>query len=242
MKILVTETQYNKIIEEQILAGGPMVSTVTGFSVFPKILKGLDPKSYPLHIYNTLRFSSMNTSPLTEKEIKPSSMKTLIDVICQKSVRMKTCDPSKWAGNDKQGKPNKNRLSYHDFTTEYSKSPNFGGAKFNYHSQPEFLQEWILTLGQTTITKSGSGWVLTDMYNFDNIMKTNPSLKTGNYLKSTLNIFKGIFNAVWGAAKDRSLAGAAAGMEEVLSQYHNFGYKGFPVKINVPMGHCKCSD
>ena len=73
----------------------------------------------------------MNTLPLTEREIKPASMKVLIDVICQKSVRMKTCDPSKWTGNDKQNLPNKNRLSYHDFTTEYKNSPNFGGTKFN---------------------------------------------------------------------------------------------------------------
>jgi hypothetical protein len=30
------------------------------------------------------------------------------------------------------------------------------------------------------------------------------------------------------------------GIEEVMSQLHNTGYKGFPVQINVPSNGCKC--
>lgn len=63
-------------------------------------------------------------------------------------------------------------------------------------------------------------------------MKTKPSLKTDNPFMAGLNVIKGLGLAVGNMIIGKSLV---PGIETVMSQFHNTVYKGFPVKINVPI-------
>jgi|694.fasta_scaffold14746_8 hypothetical protein len=224
-KVILTESQVNKLVE-QIMA--------------PQMLLNKVANSYansPLHVYCALRFLKMSKETLTERELKKETLSTLSNVICEKANRMGSCNPDMWQGKDPKGLPNKNQLGYHDYTTLYSKSPSYKGTSFTYGSQPTNISELMLTLGGATIRQGGSGWVIYDMYNFDNIMEKKPHLKTNNYFKMYLNTLRGIGATIGGWLLGRS---PVNGIEEVMSQLHNTGYKGFPVQINVPSNGCKC--
>jgi hypothetical protein len=224
-KVILTESQVDKLVE-QIMA--------------PQIVANKVANSYansPLHVYCAIRFLKMSKEALTEKELKKETLLTLSNVICEKANRMGNCNPDMWQGKDPKGLPNKNQLGYHDFTTLYSKSPSYKKTGFTYESQPTNISELMLTLGGSTIRQGGNGWVITDVYNFDNIMKEKPRLKTNNYFKMFHNAIIGGGYAVLGKLLGRSYVN---GIEEVMSQLHNLGYKGYNVQINVPSNGCKC--
>jgi hypothetical protein len=149
---------------------------------------------------------------------------------------MGNCNPDMWSGNDPRGNPNKNLIGYSDYSTLYSKSPSYKGSSVSY-SQPTPIKELMLTLGGATVRQGGNGWVVTDVYNFDNIMEKKPHLKTDSYFKMGLNAIRGVGAAIGGWIMGK---GATAGIEEMMSQLHNTGYKGFNVQINVPSNGCKC--
>ena len=223
-KIILNENQVKTLVEQIIpLPVTSMVSTQVAQS--------------PLHVYCALRFLKMSKDTLTEKELKKDTLSTLSNIICEKANRMGNCNPDMWQGKDPKGNPNKNLLGYHDYTTLYSKSPSYKGSSFTYGSQPTNISELMLTLGGSTIRQGGSGWVVNDMYNFDNIMEKKTHLKTNNYFKMYLNTIRGIGAAIGGWLMGKS---PVNGIEEVMSQLHNTGYKGFPVQINVPSNGCKC--
>ena len=224
-RLIINENQVKTLVEQIIspLLVSNMVSTQVAES--------------PLHIYCALRFLRMSKETLTQKEIKKETLSTLSNIICEKANRMGSCNPDMWQGNDPRGNANKNLLSYHDYTTLYSKSPSYKGTSFTYGSQPTNISELMLTLGGATIKQGGSGWVVSDMYNFDNIMEKKPHLKTNNYFKMHLNTLRGTMAAIGGWLMGKS---PVNGIEEVMSQLHNTGYKGFPVQINVPSNGCKC--
>lgn len=223
-KIILNENQVKTLVEQIIpLQVTSMVSTQVAQS--------------PLHVYCALRFLKMSKDTLTEKELKKDTLSTLSNIICEKANRMGNCNPDMWQGKDPKGNPNKNLLGYHDYTTLYSKSPSYKGTSFTYGSQPTNISELMLTLGGSTIRQGGSGWVVNDMYNFDNIMEKKTHLKTNNYFKMYLNTIRGIGAAIGGWLMGKS---PVNGIEEVMSQLHNTGYKGFPVQINVPSNGCKC--
>lgn len=223
-KIILNENQVKTLVEQIIpLPVTSMVSTQVAQS--------------PLHVYCALRFLKMSKDTLTEKELKKDTLSTLSNIICEKANRMGNCNPDMWQGKDPKGNPNKNLLGYHDYTTLYSKSPSYKGTSFTYGSQPTNISELMLTLGGSTIRQGGSGWVVNDMYNFDNVMEKKTHLKTNNYFKMYLNTIRGIGAAIGGWLMGKS---PVNGIEEVMSQLHNTGYKGFPVQINVPSNGCKC--
>ena len=201
------------------------------------ILKKPLPSNLDLHLYAALRFAKLTSKPLTESELRSDTIQTLSNIICEKSLRMKTCDPNMWEGKDPKGNSNKNYLGYLDYSTLYSKSLQFDktlkSSSFNYN-QPRTIKELMLTLGQASVTKQGNNWVVSDMYNFDNIQKAKPWLKN----ISLGNVFHGIAVAVWEVLQGKA---PTSGAEEILSQYHNFGYKGFKTKITVPIGNCGCN-
>lgn len=193
----------------------------------------------PLHIYAALKFSTLQSSPLTEKDLNQNTKNTLFGILCEKSKRMKTCDPNLWGGTDPKGNKNKNYLGYLDYTTLYSKSPQYDrtlkSSSFSY-DQPTQIKELMLTIGQGTVTKSGNNWIVSDVYNFDNILKSKPWLK---YQSLTgINLVSGLSIALWDIIRGKS---PVSGMEQILSQFHNFGYKGFKTKIVVPIGNCPCN-
>ncbi len=220
-KIILTETQTERLVEKMMIteSDSSIISTT------------------PLHVYCALRFLKMTKETLTQKELKKETLSKLSNIICEKAVRMGSCNPDKWQGKDPKGNPNKNLIGYHDFTTLYSKSPSYRGTSFSYGAQPQDIAELMLTLGGATVKQSGGGWVVYDMYNFDNIMEKKPHLKTSNYFKMYLNTLRGIGAAIGGWLLGKS---PVNGIEEVMSQLHNTGYKGFPVQINVPSNGCKC--
>lgn len=224
-KIILTESQVERMMGE--LVEQSSINRYVNDTI----------KNSPLHVYCAIRFLNRQTSTLTEREIKRETLANLSKILCEKAMRMGSCDPSKWPGNDPRSKPNKNSLGYNDFTTLYSKSPSYKGTSFSYGSQPIFIQELMLTLGRATITSTGSGWHVKDYYNFDNIMEKKPHLKTDSYFKMGLNVVRGIGAAIGGWILGKS---PVNGIEEVMSQLHNTGYKGFPVELNVPSNGCKC--
>ena len=224
-KIVLSENQAKTLVE-QIISPLTVSNMVTSQMV-----------QSPLHVYCALRFLKMSKETLTEKELKKDTLSTLSNVICEKANRMGNCNPDMWQGKDPKGLPNKNQLGYHDFTTLYSKSPSYKKTGFTYEGQPTNISELMLTLGGSTIRQGGNGWVVTDVYNFDNIMKDKPRLKTNNYFKMLFNTVVGAGFAVIGKALGRSYVN---GIEEVMSQLHNLGYKGYNVQINFPSNGCKC--
>jgi hypothetical protein len=222
-KIILTESQAENLIEQ--LASAQSVKTAA--TVIGK---------QPLHIYSALRFLQQSSSTLTEKELGANTLATLSDVICEKAMRMGTCNPNMWSGKDPKGNPNKNLIGYHDFTTQYSKSPSYKKTGITY-DQPSNIKELMLTLGGATVRNGGNGWIVNDVYNFDNIMEKKPHLKTDSYFKMGLNALRGLGAAIGGWILGR---GATAGIEEMMSQLHNTGYQGYKVQINVPSNGCKC--
>jgi hypothetical protein len=220
-KIILSETQTKKLVDQMLI---------------PESVSSMISNS-PLHVYCAIRFLKTTKQTLTEKELKKETLSTLSNIICEKAIRMGTCNPDMWKGKDPRGNPNKNLLGYNDYTTLYSKSPSYGGTSFTYGSQPTNISELMLTLGGSTIRQGGSGWVVSDMYNFDNIMKKKPHLKTDNFFNFHLNTLRGTMAAIGSWLIGRS---PVNGIEEAMSQLHNTGYKGFPVQINVPSNGCKC--
>lgn len=194
------------------------------------------PSNLDLHIYAALRFAKLNSSPLTESELRSDTIQTLSEILCEKSKRMKTCDPSMWSGKDPKGNDNKNYLGYLDYSSLYSKSPeydpSFKKSSFSY-SQPRPIKELMLTLGQASVKKQGDNWVVSDTYNFDNILKSKPWLK----MSPSLSILHGIAVSVYDLVRGKA---PVAGAEEILSQYHNFGFEGYKTQLTIPMGNCKC--
>lgn len=224
-KIVLSENQAKTLVE-QIISPLTVSNMVTSQMV-----------QSPLHVYCALRFLKMSKDKLTEKELKKDTISTLSSIICEKSNRLGNCNPDMWQGKDPKGNPNKNLIGYHDFTTLYSKSPSFGKTSFSYGAQPTNILELMLTLGGATVRQGGSGWVVYDTYNFDNIMEKKPHLQTSNYFKMGLNVLRGVGAAIGGWLIGKS---PVNGIEEIMSQLHNTGYKGFPVQINVPSNGCKC--
>ena len=224
-KVILTESQVEKLVEQIV---SPQVITTNVASSIA---------NSPLHVNCALRFLSMSKETLTEKDLKKETLSNLSNIICEKALRMKTCNPDKWVGKDPKGNPNKNLIGYHDFTTLYSKSPSYRSSNFSYGSQPTSIGELMLTLGGATVRQGGSGWIVYDNYNFDNIMEKKPHLKTNNFFKMYLNTLRGIGAAIGGWLLGRS---PVNGIEEVMSQLHNTGYQGYKIQINVPFNGCKC--
>lgn len=191
----------------------------------------------PLHQQAALKFMRFSSEPTTEKNLSSDNLKVLSDIICQKAIRLKSCDPSKWGGVDKKGNQNKNFLGYHDMSTMNKNSPSFGRNSFTYEEQPSTIKELMFFLGGSTISKSGDGWLITDTYDFDKIFKYKPYLKADGFWEGTKNFLSGIYKGIKDTIQGKS---ATAGFEESLSQLHNTGYKGYPVKIQVPSYGCKC--
>lgn len=224
VKVIITERQLDNLIG--------LVKPKKKSNLLKKPL----PSNLDLHLYAALRFAKLKSNPLTESELRSDTVQTLSNILCEKSIRMKTCDPNMWGGKDPKGNPNKNYLGYLDYSTLYSKSPQYDkslkSSSFNYN-QPRPIKELMLTLGQASVIKQGNSWVVSDTYNFDNIQKAKPWLKNTSFF----NIMHGIAIAALDIFRGKA---PAAGAEEILSQYHNFGYKGYKTKLTIPMGNCKC--
>lgn len=207
-------------------------------TITPKNTESLD-INIPLHYYAAIKFLGLKKTALTEREINEKTLNTLSDILCEKSMRMKTCNPDKWTGNDPRKNKNQNSLGYPDYTMLYSKSPSYKTTSFSYGGESSLIQGCMLTLGRAKVTGNGNGWTITDMYNFDNITESKPWLKTDNFVKMSYNFIAGAAKGLWELFTGQTDK-AVADFEEGLSQFHNLGYKGFPVSINVPFNGCKC--
>ena len=180
--ILITERQFNllskKLVKEQSFLQG-MKRNVSGWDEW---IKNFDIKDYvswtgfgqsvfgvPLHILLALNFMSFRKSKLKSNEVSSKYINLISDVLCEKSKRMKTCNPGKWTGNAAPKYPNKNLLHYKDYTTHNPKSPTFGESSFTFDSQSEDLKSTMLSFGMSTIEDGGNNWILNDFYDFKNI-------------------------------------------------------------------------
>jgi hypothetical protein len=180
------------------------------------------PSDLPLDYYGALQFMSLRKENFTEKDIKDKAkLDYLSKMICNKSKTEGTCDPSKWKNKD---------WGYKDMTIRNPDSKFFGKTSFTYDDH-QYIAEWLRFIGSAYVTQGGSGWILTDNYNFDNIQKTKPRLSKKGTLDIIYNIVRGIFTTAFKPT---------AGIEEILSQYHNLGYPGYKVRLNVPLNGCKC--
>ena len=211
----------------------------------PSIVKPSDNKdtssildiNIPLHQYAALRFLKFSKTPLTESEINQQTLNDISNILCEKSARMKTCDPSRWRGNDPRKNPNKNSLGYNDYTTLYSKSPSYGKPSFTFEEQPSSIKGPMLTFGKANISGGEGGWLISDMYNFDNISESKPYLKTNSYFSMAKNAVRGLGRAFMTLFNNKS---PVDGIEEAMSQLHNMGYLGYEVKVKIPSNGCKC--
>jgi|3_EtaG_2_1085321.scaffolds.fasta_scaffold02906_2 hypothetical protein len=170
-----------------------------------------------LHYKLALHFLFMRKSDVTNNDIPNEYISILSDVLCLKSQRNKTC--------------NITGLNYDDYTIHNKNSPSYNKQSFTYNQQPADLKATILSFGNANVKESGNNWIITDTYNFDNIQEKYKFLKTKNFTRIIGNIGIGIF---------RSILNPIAGIEYMMSQLHNLGYKGFAVKIIVPKNNCKC--
>ena len=174
---------------------------------------------------------------MTNSDLSSNHISILQNVLCVKSKLQKTCDTNKWTGVNKEKITNRNQLLYDDFTIKYPKSPNYGSTTFSFDAQPDGVRELMLSLGNSTVKLSGGNWVITDEYDFKNIMKTKPYLKTKSFFGILKNRAIGLFKVLLSLVTSRS---APDGMEEMLSQHHNTGYNGFNTKLIIPVGNCSC--
>jgi hypothetical protein len=236
--IKLTEKDLSNIVRKVILEQGNMFGTAgTEIPGFDKKIRPRRDIDIPLYIRAAIEFIKRRKITLTEKDLSNDNIKRLSDIICEKANRLGSCNPSLWDGKDLKNHNNKNYLGYYDCSTEYSKSPSFKKESFTYGEQTESIKEIMLTLGQSHIESTGNGWVLTDDYNFDNILEKKPFLKTDKNYKIILNTIRGIGLSITGPILGKS---PVYGIEEALSQIHNTGYPCYPVKINVPFNGCKC--
>lgn len=222
--LLITENEKKSILKIHIENGYNTINETLNFGI-------------PLYIIGATEFAKKRTEVFTEKEMTQSQLSILSNIICEKSKRFGSCDPKDWEGKDERNVDNKMTINYPDSTLHNPKSPSFGKSSFTYDEQPSEIKEILLFLGGFTVTDSGSSWKVTDMYNFDNIQKAHPQLKEKGWFNTTVNILSGVLKTGFDLYRGKS---PAAGVEELLSQYHNFGYKGFPVEILVPKKNCPC--
>jgi hypothetical protein len=243
MKIIITESQLKSLQENDFTDW--VDKTKQGVSkkiqsVKSNIQGKAEPylDNLPLHHKCAIYFMQERQNVLTEKDLSQENLNTLSNMICEKAIRLGSCDPSRWTGKDLKQVDNKNHLGYNDMSTSYSKSPNYNGKTFSFGAQPQFIKEIMLTLGNLTVTKSGSGWVVNDVYDFKNILEKKTYLKTDNFFKQQLFKLRGVLVALAGAVLPNK--SFVPGIEEILAQKHNSGYNGYNVRINVPFNGCKC--
>ena len=155
------------LVTEQSVIGAPnygMIDVVAAREI---------PSDLPLDYYCALQFMSLRKENFTEKDIKDKSKLTYLSkMICNKSKTEGTCDPSKWKHKD---------WGYYDMTIRNPDSKFFGKTTFTYDDHP-FIAEWLRFIGNSYVTQGGSGWILTDTYNFDNIQKIKPRLAKKDFL------------------------------------------------------------
>jgi hypothetical protein len=210
----ITYYKLGNTISEQSVIGAPNYGMIDTAGA-REITSGL-----PLDYYAGLQFIRLRKNEFTENDIKDKSkLDYLSKMLCNKSKNEGTCDPSKWKNKD---------WGYHDMTIRNPDSKFFGKTSFTYDDH-QYIAEWLRFIGNSYVSQGGSGWILTDSYNFDNISKIKPWLAEKKYF--LFNMWSGIL---------KTILSPTAGIEEILSQYHNLGYPGFKVKLNVPLNGCKC--
>lgn len=209
--------RLKKLLQEQFSNPGNLTNVTSNAGIV------IDENS-PLYIRCLREFLRMRTEPLTETFLSDTDIKTLQEILCEKSTRFGTYDPSNWPEGET------NRIVYLDYTRRYSKSNQYNPTATNFsYEDKKPIKDIILALGQANVSKQGSNWVITDTYDFNNIDSDNVTMS--QILKSPLNIIGNaarlVFNVITGGSMSSPI-------EQIISQLHLTGYPGYEIKITIP--------
>jgi len=119
----------------------------------------------------------------------------------------------------------KNKVGKEGKNVNFSSDISFSKVKSGEESQisPDMKKAIGLTLGNAQVKDMGSFFSINDIYDFNNYYK-EPEKYSLNNLPSTV-----------GAAFKKLYSGnLVQGVEELASYYQKLGYKGIPVKIDIP--------
>lgn len=230
--------------------GSPSQEFITQNETIRSFISNL---SIPFFWKIPLHFMTLRTKPLKNDEVPPEVINTFSKILCEKSIRKGSCDPSEWKGVSEKVFPkedDKNSFFYADATYYFSESPTYKSST-NLNDQSEPIKNICLTIGRANVKKEGNNWVIDDKFDFDNRLDNNKWLKVDNPLKENslvlklfdmLKIFSfGYIGVVRGFIEWILGRGPQNGFEMALSQYHNLGYKGYNNNWTIPIGNCKCN-
>lgn len=170
----------------------------------------------PVHLRVFLDFLNGRTKPFTMADLTKEEQQTLGKML-------------NYAIKTKKLKSGQN-LSFYDLsnvmnngTEQFAfKEKGLGMNQLDIKNQTTKLG---MTLGNATPVKISGGYQVNDIYDF-NPYYDHPEWYT---LKELPNNLKRVFNDIWGG--DENYVG---GLEKLASYKIKLGYKGFPVRINVP--------
>lgn len=189
-----------------------------------------DDSDKKLYIRCLAEFISMRKETLTETFLSETDIKTLQEILCEKSTRFGSYDPSNWPDGET------NQLKYQDYTTRYSKSDQYDptGTKTNFSYEDKApIKNVMLALGLANVSKAGSDWVITDMYDYNTkFTGIDPNNVTMNQiLDAPGTIFKNLIKLTKNWITGGSLTKP---VEKIVSQLHLTGYPGYEIKITIP--------
>ena len=171
----------------------------------------------PLHIRAYLNFLGLRKTPFTQLDLTKQDMESILTMIEMRKAQKKFSSGQNFdfynASNDlvkKKGGSEQIQFSAKDLG-------------FNQVKVSEDSTKIALTLGNAKVTEKPNSYVIEDVYDFNNYQK-HPEDYTLKALPAT-------------AAKALSeilTTNYVQGLEKLSAIFHKFGYKGFPVKIEVP--------
>lgn len=173
----------------------------------------------PAHMRAYLNFLGLRKEPFTSKDLTKSELLSIKNMIELKKSQKKFSSGQ--------------NFDFYNASNEFVKSKggsetiNFGDKNlgFDQTDVKEDSTKIALTLGNAKVTENPNSYVIEDIYDFNNFQK-NPEKYTLKTLPKT----------VAGAMVKIFSNNYVQGLEELSSVIQKFGYKGYPVRIEIPKG------
>jgi hypothetical protein len=171
----------------------------------------------PVHMRAYLNFLNLRKDPFTQADLTKSEIQSILSMIEMRKMQKKFSSGQNFdfynASNDLVKKKGG------------SEKIDFSDKKlgFNQANVTEDSTKIALTLGNAKVTEKPNSYIIEDIYDFNNYYK-HPEKYTLKALPST--IAKALGQIL--------TSNSVQGLESLSSIFHKFGYKGFPVKIEIP--------
>jgi hypothetical protein len=182
----------------------------------PKTSTGIQSK-IPLHLRAYLNFLSLRKTPFTKSDLTKSEMESILTMIEMRKAQKKFSSGQNFdfynASNDlikKKGGSEQIKFSAKDLG-------------FNQVKVSEDSTKIALALGNAKVTETPNSYVIDDIYDFNNYQKHPEDYTLKSLPATTAKALGEILTSNY-----------IQGLERLSAIFHKFGYKGFPVKIEVP--------